>query len=93
MIDPNQSITFATESYGLLTGTEGEIEFKMWEDQIPIKFVWSNPFFGSPSAESSCGDGFKINKTEVLGSFMDVHFIVEDPYIENRQDIKTIRMV
>lgn len=93
MIDPHETMMFATESYGLMTGTEGSITFQMWEDQTPLVFSWFNPFFGRARTETSCGDGFMIDTVQKLGDLLNVHFIVEDPYRETRQETKSIKNV
>lgn len=93
LIDPNETLVFASESYGMMTGTEGSVTFQMWEDQKPLEFHWSNPFFGSPKTETFCGDGFTIETIQKLGSLIDVHFIVEDPYRETRQETKPVKSV
>jgi len=59
---------FGSESYGLLTGTSGSVEYQMSEGQEPFVFTWDIPFFGENTIGHACGPAYRIGKEEQLAS-------------------------
>jgi hypothetical protein len=71
-IDPNADATFASESNGFLTGTEGRTTFTSAAGQFDIH--WDNPFSGSNSYDGHAPDDFAVTVVGGSGAHANVTF-------------------
>jgi hypothetical protein len=69
-IEPTHEAAFGSESFGFASGTEGQVQFQMFDGQAPFVFKWDVPYFpmSDPTASGMCGEGYRIGNDLTLKS-------------------------
>lgn len=75
-IEPNQYITWAAESCGILTGTEGWARYRLDGVSGTAYFYWDNPFIGSNSFHDSAPAGFETGHVGGMANRTTIFFFV-----------------
>lgn len=68
---------FASESDGVMTGTQGWAAFQDMAGQ-QITFHWDNPWDGANSYSAPCFSGVKVSHTSGHGDNAEVTFTIEN---------------
>ncbi|RGD58263.1 Crystal protein ET79 [Kitasatospora xanthocidica] len=59
MVQPGVTAKWASESEGVMTGTEGEVSFNVAGEQNQVKVHWNNPYWGSNGYSCDAPAGYK----------------------------------
>jgi hypothetical protein len=73
-IDPQDTVEWASESQGLLTGTEGSGKLKPDDGSGIITLHWNNPYIGSNSYSHSAPEGYQVSFRGGAGDNAEVVF-------------------
>ncbi|MER8042109.1 Crystal protein ET79 [Streptomyces sp. NPDC094032] len=63
MVQPGVTAKWASESEGLMTGTEGQVTFTMTGESNKVTVYWNNPYVGSNSYSCSVPSGYTCTRS------------------------------
>eukprot|EP01084_Bolivina_argentea_P253007 424879_1 len=75
-IKSGTTVEWMAESKGLMTGTEGEVQYMV--DGNKLKVHWNNPFTGSNSYKCISPKGFDASYTGGSGNNCQVFFVIKE---------------
>lgn len=87
-ISPSTLVEFGSQSTGLMSGTDGYVQYKCSTEEEPFTFAWLNSWWGTRKMSHSCPPKYKCLETGTLNNFAEMHWVVT--YNENYPKIASL---
>ncbi|MBX7553332.1 hypothetical protein [Streptomyces sp. NPDC004232] len=76
-LGPQADTTWASESSGVATGTEGNVVYSIGGNGTSLKIAWDNPFAGTNKYATDVGSGFALYQSGWSGDNVSIDYVLE----------------
>lgn len=76
-IMPGETVTWSSESSGILTGTEGRVQYMVGDGGSVVNLHWNNPYSGSNTYDEACATGLSVLRSGGGGANAQVSWTIE----------------